>query len=430
MRTAVIGAGLAGVTTAYELARDGHEVVVYERRGGIAAEGSFAPACVAAPGLWLAHAAVGRWDGLEGLGAGVAAWPWLWRRWNATHQAGHAGRLRALRDLAAQSLERLQAIEAAHQLEYDHHMGVTALMCTARHAARAQELLRCHEALNLPLKWLTADETRDAEPGIDGKLPLHGALHWKNGRTANGRQFAHALKAEAQRLGARFQFQYEAVKLSATGGASQPFEIVAERCNEMGESRSSTSVLGNTTIVDEGPQNFDAVVLCSADASARLPAGNAKLTLAQGNVHSVTAPRHIPGDAGVTFGPLGAVLDPAAGITMARMGDRLRVAGGASLGPAPRRPVDATLARLFAALEASFPGATRTARAQPWVGRQVHTVDGLPAVGSIQPGIWLNIGHGANAWSQVPACSRLLADQIAGRPVADWASLLAPARLR
>lgn len=429
MRIAVIGAGLAGVTTAYELARDGHEAVVYERRGGIAAEGSFAPTCVAAPGLWLAHAAAGRWGGLDSLAAGVADWPWLWRRWNLTRQAGHAARLRALRDLAEQSLARLQAVEAAHQLEYDHHAGVTALMRTPRHAANAQALLRSHESLNLPVKWLSAEEARAAEPGIDGKQTLQGALHWKTGRTANGRQFAHALKAEAQRLGARFQFQYEAVRITPTGAAHQPFEVVAERCNEMGESRSSASVLGNTTIVDEGPQNYDAVVLCSADAMGLLPA-NARPALAQGNVHSVTAPRHIPGEAGATFGPLGAVLDPAAGITMARMGDRLRVAGGACLGPTPRRPADATLARLYAALEASFPGATRTARAQPWVGRQAHTVDGLPAVGSIQSGLWLNIGHGANAWSQVPACSRMLADQVAGRPVADCASLLAPTRLR
>lgn len=430
MRTAVIGAGLAGVTTAYELARDGHEVVVYERRGGIAAEGSFAPACVAAPGLWLAYAAVSRWGGLEGLSVGVGDLPWLWRRWNTIHQPGHAARLRALRDLAVQSLERLQAVEAAHQLEFDHHAGVTALMRSPRHAARAQALLRSHEALNLPLKWLTPEEARSAEPGIDANLPLHGALHWKSGQTANGRQFAHTLKAEAQRLGARFQFQYEAVTLNATGAARQPFEIAAERCSEMGESRSSVSVLGNTTIVDEGPQTYDAVVVCSADAAARLLPANARPPLVPGNLHSVTAPRHIPGDVGATFGPLGAVLDPAAGITMARMGDRLRVAGGASLGPPPRRPVDATLARLYAALEASFPGATRTARAQPWVGRQAHTVDGLPAVGSVQSGLWLNIGHGANAWSQVPACSRMLADQMAGRPVADCASQLVPTRLR
>src|SRR5256885_16751862 len=50
MRIAVIGAGIVGVTTAFELAGDGHEVTVYERRGSVAAETSFANAGVVAPG--------------------------------------------------------------------------------------------------------------------------------------------------------------------------------------------------------------------------------------------------------------------------------------------------------------------------------------------------------------------------------------------
>ena len=42
MRVAVIGAGVIGVTTAYELCADGHDVTVLERRGTVAAEASFA----------------------------------------------------------------------------------------------------------------------------------------------------------------------------------------------------------------------------------------------------------------------------------------------------------------------------------------------------------------------------------------------------
>ena len=42
MKVAVIGAGIAGVTTAFELACDGHQVVVLERRDSVAAESSFA----------------------------------------------------------------------------------------------------------------------------------------------------------------------------------------------------------------------------------------------------------------------------------------------------------------------------------------------------------------------------------------------------
>ena len=50
MRVAVIGAGVIGVTTAYELAVDGHEVTVFERRGTVASGCSFANAGLVAPG--------------------------------------------------------------------------------------------------------------------------------------------------------------------------------------------------------------------------------------------------------------------------------------------------------------------------------------------------------------------------------------------
>jgi D-amino-acid dehydrogenase len=44
MKIAVIGAGIVGVTTAYELACDGHQVTVFEQRGAAAEEASFANA--------------------------------------------------------------------------------------------------------------------------------------------------------------------------------------------------------------------------------------------------------------------------------------------------------------------------------------------------------------------------------------------------
>ena len=50
MRIVVLGGGVVGVTTAYQLQRDGHEVVVVERNREVAAEASFGNAGMIAPG--------------------------------------------------------------------------------------------------------------------------------------------------------------------------------------------------------------------------------------------------------------------------------------------------------------------------------------------------------------------------------------------
>ena len=49
MKIAIVGAGIIGVTTAYELAHDGHEVTVLEQRSAAAEEASFANAGLLSP---------------------------------------------------------------------------------------------------------------------------------------------------------------------------------------------------------------------------------------------------------------------------------------------------------------------------------------------------------------------------------------------
>ena len=95
MRVGVVGAGIIGVTTAYELAAQGHAVVVFERRASVASETSFANAGVVAPGYVTPWAAPGmpakvlrqllRRDASVRLALPMAPGQqrWMWRCWRA-----------------------------------------------------------------------------------------------------------------------------------------------------------------------------------------------------------------------------------------------------------------------------------------------------------------------------------------------------------
>src|SRR5271163_3339147 len=60
MRILIMGGGVVGVTTAYQLLKDGHEVVLLERQNGVARETSWGNAGMIAPGhsfVWSSPAA-------------------------------------------------------------------------------------------------------------------------------------------------------------------------------------------------------------------------------------------------------------------------------------------------------------------------------------------------------------------------------------
>jgi len=433
MRIAVIGAGLTGVTTAYELARGGHEVTVFERRGGVAAEGSFAPASVAATGLWVAYPDPAAGAGLEPLEAPPTALVWRFRRWQAIRGHDHTGRLGYMADLTRLGQQRRRVVTVAHELEYEQHGGVLALLRTPAQVKRAQRLLEAPSAKNLPVRWLSSEQARAAEPGLSPASPLHAALHWPSGETANGRQFAQALKAVCQQLGVLFQFQMEITAIRPAAGAGHRVELQWAPCHEFAHTMlGGSGGTGATTVPADAEPDFDAVVLCSAEAAARLLDRRLiRAALDEMHLCSITAPLREPNETAESYAPVGAVLDPASRVTMARMGERLRVAGSARLGPPPTRPPQPALTPLYEALEQCFPGAARTAKAHPWVGRQWTSRDGLPLVGpGGMPGVWLHCGHGTQAWAWMPATAAMLADHLTGRsPELDPAPL-APSRLR
>ena len=402
MKVAVIGAGIVGTATAYELAADGHEVTVFERRSAAAEEASFANAGIVAPGYvapWAApgmpgkvfsqffkrHAAVKLSLPLSGS---ELSWMWKWMR--ACKLETYLANRARLQRLAFYSRHRLHLLTAQRALEYERSPGCLVLLRTEKDNRRIQPSLQVLRETGMPFKQLNADEARQIEPALNPDTDFIGAIHLPDAEVGNCRQFALLLKNEALRLGANFKFNTTVAQLDR----AHPATVL---------------VAGESTL-----RRFDSVVMCAGMASAELlrPLG---LTLPLAAVHgySVSAAIREPLNA-----PFSAVIDERYKVAISRLGHRVRVAGSAEIGGAPGRQNDASLNTLYKVLQDWFPGAAQhSSSMQVWKGTRAMLPDGPPLIGSSgRPGLWLNLGHGASGWALSCGSARALADQMAGKP--------------
>ena len=422
VRVAVIGAGIIGVTTAYELAHDGHAVTVFERRSSVAEETSFANAGVVAPGYVTPWAAPGMPAKVLRhllsrhapvrlalpMAPGQLRWMWLW--WRACRAPVFAANRERLHRLARYSQQRLRNLTQTLQLGHERADGYLVLLRSAKDLTAARGSLKLLAELGVNFHLLDGAKARAVEPGLNPDMPLHAAVHLPGDEVGNCRQFAHLLRAEAQRLGAVFCFQRTVLGLVA---GPQP-----------GLQHRDDSSAGAATST---PQHaaFDAIVVCAAIGSDALlrPLG-LRLPLVAVHGYSITAPlRRL--EAHPHLGPAAAVMDEKYKVAISRLGQRVRVAGSAELGGRLGQHSRSTVHTLHQVLDDWYPGCAQQGQWQVWKGARPMLPDGPPVLGaSGAPGIWLNLGHGSSGWALACGSARVLADQVGGRtPAIDVAGL-------
>ncbi|MDM0016895.1 D-amino acid dehydrogenase [Variovorax saccharolyticus] len=401
MKIAIVGAGIIGVTTAWELASDGHEVVVFERRGAAAEESSFANAGVVAPGYVTPWAGPGmRGKVLRSLlsthGAIKLRWPLSSRdigfmaRWQrACKLETYLANRSRMQRLAFYSRNRLHEISEACELEYERSDGYMVLLRSKREKKLVQAGLEVLRAAGSSFRELDADEARKIEPALSTETALHGAIHLPDDEVANCRQFALLLKWEAEALGAQFHFNCDLAPLNRSAPTSLALAAGSEA------------------------HRFDAVVVCAGvDSAALLKPLGLRIPLAPVYGHSVSAQIREPLNA-----PRSAVMDERYKVAISRLGLRVRVAGSAELGGSQAALNPASLRTLYKVLQDWFPGAvTLRSGVQQWKGARPMLPDGPPILGpSGVPGVWLNLGHGSSGWALSCGSARVVADLIGGR---------------
>ncbi|HET7792268.1 MAG TPA: FAD-dependent oxidoreductase [Rhizobacter sp.] len=433
MRVAVIGAGIVGVTSAYELAADGHEVTVFERRGSVAAETSFANAGIIAPGYVTPWAAPGMpWHVLRHLFArhapvrlnprlGSGTLRWMWRWWRACGAHSYKSNRARLQRLAVYSRERLHLLTHALQLDYERAEGHLVLLRSAQDTARAQASLALLTEMGVRHHLLDPEQCRQVEPGLNADAELDAGIHLPQDEVGNCRQFALLLREEAERLGATFRF-HTTVQALHPGKMPQVTKVYSPMEESTWVSADAARTDGPVTDVlpfEPETEGFDAVVVCAAlGATELLKPHGVKLPLAPVYGYSVTAPlRRL--DAHPDLGPHSAVMDERYKVAISRLGSRLRVAGSAELGGQPQQHNRGALETLYKVLNDWFPGAAHMSQAQVWKGARPMLPDGPPVLGaSGMAGVWLNLGHGSSGWALACGSARVVADAIGSRTAA------------
>lgn len=397
MKIAVIGAGVVGITTAYELRLQGHEVKVFERNSSVAQECSFANAGVISPGYVSPWAKPGMaWNVLSQLGnrnapvriagLGIPEMVWLSKWWRACDSTTFTRNRKILLELSLYSQQRMQEITKRLHLDHDRGQGYMVLLRGEREQALLKPSLELMRSEGLELKTLSPSEAIEIEPALNTQNKLLEAIYFPNDEVGNCREFAYLLKKEAENLGVQFELNAQVQNLAP----SQPLAIQL-----LGQSKQ---------------EMFDAIVVCTGLSSAQLlkPLG-IHIPLMAIHGYSISAAVREPLDA-----PRSGVMDERYKISITRLGQRVRVSGSAEIGGDPKKHQEQSIKTLFDVLDHWFPGAARTQEnVQIWKGSRPMLPDGPPLVGpSGIKGVWLNLGHGSSGWALSCGSAKAIADML------------------
>jgi D-amino-acid dehydrogenase len=402
MKIVVLGAGVIGVTSAWYLARAGHEVTVIDRQAAPALETSFANAGEISPGYASPWAAPG---------VPVKALKWMfqnhapliiqprmdWARlsWmarmlmNCTSAAYAVNKSRMVR-LAEYSRDCLIDLRAETGIDYDQRMqGTLQLFRTEKQVAAAEKDIAVLRADGVPFEVLDADQCVAAEPGLaQARDRIAGGLRLPGDETGDCFKFTQSLARLAEGLGVTFRYGTGIDRLEVERGRITAVHTSAGR------------VTADAFVVALGSYSPALV----APLGIRLPVYPIK-------GYSITVP--IVDEARA---PVSTVMDETYKIAITRLGDRIRVGGMAEIAGFDHSLSPKRQATLTHSVEDLFGGAGDQSRAQFWSGLRPMTPDGTPVVGrSPIANLFLNTGHGTLGWTMAAGSGRVLADTLDGR---------------
>lgn len=414
MKVIVLGAGLLGVTSAYFLRQQGHEVTVIDRQSAPAAETSFANGgqiSVSHAEPWANPSAplkLLKWLGQEDapllfrLRADLRQWLWGLQFLRECTPARTRHNIEQIVRLGSYSRDMLQALRRDIGITYDQRtQGILHFYTNQQEFDNAEAPAAQMRALGCDRRVISADEAVRLEPALRHIRPqLAGATYTAEDESGDANRFARELVARCREDGVNFLMSHTVTALREAGGRIDHVEATDAE-GRFQQLRGDAYVLAMGSLSP----------LLAAPLGIRLPIYPAK-------GYSVTMPVK---DASMAHQV--SLTDDEYKLVFSRLGDRLRIAGTAEFNGYDRDLNRVRCEAIVNRTEALFPGAGDTSQAQFWTGLRPATPSNVPIIGcSKLPNLFLNTGHGTLGWTHACGSGKSIARIVSGlAPEVDFA---------
>ncbi|HLT63695.1 MAG TPA: D-amino acid dehydrogenase [Pseudohongiella sp.] len=402
MKVLVMGSGVIGVTSAWYLAKAGHEVTVVDRHSGPALDTSFGNAGMISPGYSSPWAAPG--VPVKAISWMLSAhsplifkptlslnqYRWLWQMLMQCNSERYAINKSRMMRLAEYSRDCLMELRAEAGINYEHReLGTLQVFRTQKQLDAAAADVRVLQECGVPYEWLDVEGCVAMEPGLATSADkLVGGLRLPRDETGDCHLFTTRLAKLCEQQGVKFLFDTAIDELLTDG----------QRLTGI---RSGEKLL-----------TADRYVLALGSWSPALlkPLG-LDLPVYPVKGYSMTAPV-LDADRA----PVSTIMDETYKVAITRFENRIRVGGMAELSGFNTTLREGPLSTLRMVVEDLFPGAADMEQASFWTGLRPMTPDGTPVIGgTAYNNLYLNTGHGTLGWTMSCGSGKVLADLLSGQ---------------